>query len=128
LDLILADIDGSISALDNLKRAIATRKAAGFKEQIAFIVNTQNDLKTRFERNKIARDSSIVAHTKKTVGMIPSIIDHAINVGMRSTAAQWSKALEENIHFDDDVPLKTNTSMDALFDTIKQLCTSDLFE
>ena len=128
LDLILADIDQAISALDNLKRAIATRKAAGFKEQIAFVIDTQNDLKTRFERNKIARDSSIVTHTKNTVGMIPSIIDHAINVGMRSTASQWSTALEENIHFDEDVPLKTNTSMDALFDTIKQLCTSDLFE
>ena len=48
LDLILADIDRALSALDNLKRAIAMRKAAGFKEQIAFIVNTQNDLKTRF--------------------------------------------------------------------------------
>jgi hypothetical protein len=128
LDLILADIDEAISALDNFKRAIATRKAAGFKEQIAFIVSTQNDLKTRFERNKIARDNSIVTHTKNTVGMIPSIIDHAINIGMCSTASQWSNALEENIHFDEDVPLKTNTSMDALFDTIKQLCTSELFE
>jgi len=128
LDLILADIDGAISALDNLKRAIATRKAAGFKEQITFVVNTQNDLKTRLERNKIARDSSIVTNTKNTVEMIPSIIDHTINVGMRSTAAQWSEALEENINFDEDVPLKTNTSMDALFDALKQLCTSDLFE
>ena len=128
LDLILADIDEAISALDNFKRAIATRKAAGFKEQIAFIVSTQNDLKTRFERNKIARDNSIVTHTKNTVGMIPSIIDHAINIGMCSTASQWSNALEENIHFDEDVPLKTNTSMDALFNTIKQLCTSELFE
>ena len=127
LDSILADIDEAILALDNLKRVIATRKAASFKEQIAFIVGTQNDLKTRFERNKIARDSSIVTQTKNTVRMIPSIIDHAINVGMRSTAAQWSKALEENIHFDEDLPLKTNTSMDALFDTIKQLCTNDLF-
>jgi hypothetical protein len=128
LDLILADIDEAISALDNLKRAIATRKAAGVKEQIAFVVNMQNNLKTRFERNKIARDHSIVTHTKNTVGMMPSIIDHAINIGMRSTATQWLNALEGHIHFDEDVQLKTSTSMDALFDTIKQLCTSDLFE
>ena len=128
LDLILADVDEAISALDNLKRAIATRKAAGVKEQIAFVVNMQNNLKTRFERNKIARDHSIVTHTKNTVGMMPSIIDHAINIGMRSTATQWLNALEGHIHFDEDVPLKTSTSMDALFDTIKQLCTSDLFE
>ncbi len=70
----------------------------------------------------------MVTHTKNTVGMIPSIIDHAINIGMCSTASQWSSALEGNILFNEDVPLKTNTSMDALFDTIKQLCTSELFE
>ncbi|MGZ4904715.1 MAG: hypothetical protein ACXV5I_07870 [Halobacteriota archaeon] len=127
LDLILADIDRAVSALDNLKRAIATRKAARFKEQIAFIVSMQNDLKTRFDRNKIARDESIVTHIRSTVGMLPSIVDHAINIGMRSTAVQWVTALEENIHFDAEVPLKTNTSMDALFETIKQMCTSDLF-
>src|SRR5665811_1196466 len=76
-------------------------------------------IRDRFERNKIARDHSIVTHTKNTVGMMPSIIDHAINIGMRSTAAQWLNALEGHIHFDEDVPLKTSTSMDALFDTIK---------
>ncbi|MGZ4907524.1 MAG: hypothetical protein ACXV5F_02555 [Halobacteriota archaeon] len=128
LDLILADIDRAVSALDNLKRAIATRKTAGFKEQIAFVVNIQNDLRTRFERNKIARDESIVSHIRGTVGMLPSVVDHVINIGMRSTAVQWSNALEANIHFDADVPLKTNTSIDTLFETIKQMCTSDLFE
>lgn len=128
LNHILADIDGGISALDNLKRGIATRKAAGFKEQIAFIVSLQNDLKSRFDRNRIARDDSIVTHTKSTVRMLPSIVDQAINVGMCSTATQWTDALKEGINFDDDVPLKTNTAMDTLFQTVRQMCASDLFE
>ncbi|MGA7075536.1 MAG: hypothetical protein WBZ42_03175 [Halobacteriota archaeon] len=128
LDDILADIDGAVCALDNLKSAVANRKVDSFKEKIAFIVNMQNQLKTRFERNKIARDRSIVANTKKTLTLIPSIIDYAVNVGVQSTVAQWSNALEQNVHFDAVLPLNTNTSMDAMFETTKQLCVGDLFE
>ncbi|MGD0340052.1 MAG: hypothetical protein ABSB78_14830, partial [Bacteroidota bacterium] len=128
LDDILADIDGAICALDNLKITVANRKVDSFKEKIAFIVNMQHQLKTRFERNKIARDRSIVANTKKTLTLIPSIIDYAVNVGVQSTVAQWSTALEQNVHFDAVLPVNTNTTMDATFETIKQLCVGDLFE
>jgi hypothetical protein len=126
LDDRLAEIDRAVFRLDDLKRAVATRRLDGFKEEIAFIVKMQNELKTRLERDKIARDRSIVANIKTTVRMIPSIIDYVINIGMRSTASQWSKALENELSFDADVPLKTNAPMDALFDKAKQFCTDDL--
>ena len=128
LDDILADIDRAIGALNNLKSAVANRKVDSLKEKIAFIVNMQDQLKTQFERNKIARDRSIVANTKKTLTLIPSIIDYAVNVGIRSTVAQWSNALEQNAHFDAALHLNTNAPMDALFETTKQLCVGDFFE
>ena len=127
LDDMLADIDGVICALDNLKSAVADRKLDDFKEKIATIVSMQKELKTRFERNQIARDRSIVGNTSKTLNVMPSVIDYATNMGIRSTCAQWSHALKGNISFSADVPLRTNTSMDVLFDTIKQLCTGGLF-
>ena len=127
LDDILADIDGVICALDNLKSAVANRKLDGFKEKIVTIVSMQNELRTRFERNQIARDRSIVGNAAKTLTVMPSIIDYATNIGIRSTCAQWSYALKTNISFKADVPLRTNTSMDALFNSTKQLCTGDLF-
>jgi len=127
LDDILADIDGVICALDNLKSAVANRKLDGFKEKIATIVSMQNELRTRFERNQIARDRSIVGNAAKTLTVIPSIIDYATNIGIRSTCAQWSYALKTNISFKADVSLRTNTSMDTLFNSTKQLCTGDLF-
>ena len=128
LDDMLADIDGGICALDNLKSATANRKVDGFKEKIGFIVNMQTQLKTQFERNKLARDRSIAANTKKTLNIIPSIIDYAVNIGVQSTAAQWLTALEQNTLFDETLLLKTNTAMDALFDMTRQLCVGDLFE
>jgi len=128
LDDIIADIDGVICALDNLKSAVANRKLHGFKERIATIVSMQNELKTQFERNQIARDRSIASNTRKTLNVIPSIVDYAINIGMTSTCAQWSQALSRHISFDADVPLRTNTSMDELFDETRQRCIGDLFE
>jgi hypothetical protein len=127
LDDILADIDGVICAFDNLKSAVANRKLDGFKEKIATIVTMQNELKTRFERNQIARDRSIIGNTSKTLTLIPSVIDYAINIGIRSTFAQWLSALEAGKDLNADVPLRTNPSTDALFDTTKQLCTGDVF-
>jgi hypothetical protein len=88
----------------------------------------QTQLKTQFERNKLARDRSIAANTKKTLNIIPSIIDYAVNIGVQSTAAQWLTALEQNTLFDETLLLKTNTAMDALFDMTRQLCVGDLFE
>ena len=127
LDDRLAEIDSALYRLDDLKRAVATRKLDGFKEKIASVVNMQNELKTRFERDNIARDRSIVANTKTTARMIPSIIDYVINIGMRSTARQWSKALENELSFNADVPLKTNAPMDTLFRAAMQFCSDDLF-
>ena len=83
LDDMLAKIDEGVFALDKLKSAVANRKVEGFKEKIGFIVNMQTQLKTQFERNKIARDRSIVVNTKKTLSLIPSIIDYAVNIGVR---------------------------------------------
>jgi hypothetical protein len=88
----------------------------------------QTQLKTQFERNKIARDRSIVVNTKKTLSLIPSIIDYAVNIGVQSTTAQWLAALEQNTDFDAALLLKTNTAMDDLFETTRQVCVGDLFE
>jgi len=128
LDGMLTEIDEGVCALDNLKSAVANRKGDGFKEKIGFIVNMQTQLKTQFERNKIARDRSIVANTKKTLSIIPSIIDYEVNIGVHSTFAQWLAALEKNRHFDETLLLKTNTAMDALFDMTRRLFVGDLFE
>ncbi len=128
LDDMLAKIDEGVFALDKLKSAVANRKVEGFKEKIGFIVNMQTQLKTQFERNKIARDRSIVVNTKKTLSLIPSIIDYAVNIGVQSTTAQWLAALEQNTDFDATLLLKTNTAMDDLFETTRQVCVGDLFE
>jgi len=128
LDDILADIDGVLCALDNLKSAVVNRKLDDSQDKIATIVSMQHELKTRFERNQIARDRSIVGNTLKTLNIIPSIIDYVINIGMRSTCAQWLQALKRDVNFNADVRLRTNTSMDALFNTTRQFCTGDLFE
>ena len=67
------------------------------------------------DRNKMARDLSIVQNVQKTLELIPSIIDYAVNVGLKSTGSQWLDALKNNVDFESDISLKTNDTTDALF-------------
>jgi hypothetical protein len=128
MDDIVADIDGAISALENLKRTVANRKVDSSKEKIMLIASMQNQLRKQLDRSAIARDRSIVANTEKTLGLMPSIIDHIVNMGMQSTVAQWSAALTRNMDFREKVSMRTNSALDALFEATKQMCVGDLFE
>jgi len=128
LEDVLAGLDRVISSLDKLKADIASRRVDGFKEDIAFIVKMQSEINARFKRHEVARDHSLVHNAKKTLEVIPSIIDHVVNIGIKAIATQWSDALEANIQFTADLPLKTSASSDAFFNTLRQLCTGDLFE
>jgi len=128
LEDVLAGLERVISSLDKLKNDIASRRVKGFKEDIAFIVKMQSEINARFKRHEVARDRSLVQNARKTLEVIPSIVDYAVNIGKKATAIQWSDALEANIQFTTDLPLKTNASSDAFFNTIRQLCTGDLFE
>jgi Asp-tRNA(Asn)/Glu-tRNA(Gln) amidotransferase C subunit len=88
----------------------------------------QDQLREQFDRNKIARDRSIVANTQKTLSLMPSIIDYIIvNGEIRSTVAQWSDALTKSTDFREDIPTKTNSAMDALFEATNRLDAGDIF-
>ena len=55
----LADVDGAISTLENLKRTVANRKVDRFERKDRSTVNIQNQLRTQLYRNAIATDHFI---------------------------------------------------------------------
>jgi len=112
---IISNVDGAIASLDTIKADIAKMRSDELKEKIRFIVNMQNELKMKCDRNKMARDHSIVQNVQKTLELIPSIIDYAVNMGLKSTGSQWLDALKNNVDFESDISLKTNDTTDALF-------------
>ncbi len=112
---IISNVDGAIAALDAIKADIAKMRTDELKEKIRFIVNMQKELKMKCDRNKMARDHSIVQNVQKTLELIPSIIDYAVNMGLKSTGSQWLDALKSNVDFESDISLKTNDTTDALF-------------
>ncbi|MGZ4918938.1 MAG: hypothetical protein ACXVIP_01555 [Halobacteriota archaeon] len=128
LNDLLLDIDQAISSLDKLKANVSSRKVDGFKEIIGEIVQIQHQLKVQLDRSKIARDRSIANNVTKTLGVIPSILDYTLNIGMERTAAQWLDTLQANRPFEANVPLMTNASSDELFGVLKQLCGGELLE
>jgi hypothetical protein len=62
----------------------------------------------------------------KTLSLMLSIIDYIVNVGIRSTVVQWS-ALTKNADFREELPTKTNSAMEALFETTSRFDAGDIF-
>ena len=118
LSHIISNLDAAITSLNVIKTDIAKMKTEGRNEKIRFIVDMQNKLKTMCDRNKMARDLSIIQNVQKTLELMPSIIDYAVNIGLKSTGNQWLDALQNNIDFESDIRLKTNDVTDALFTTL----------
>jgi len=115
LSRIISNVDDAITSLNVIKADIVKMKIDGRKEKIRFIVDMQNKLKMMCDRNKMARDLSITQNVQKTLELMPSIIDYAVNIGLKSTGNQWLDALKNNIDFESDICLKTNDATDALF-------------
>ncbi len=125
---LLSDVDRAILSLDTLKANVASRKIDGFKEIIGVIIQIQRQLKAQLDRNKIARDRSIINNVTTTLEVIPSILDYTINIGIKKTVAQWLNSLESNRPFTVDIPLTTNPSSDELLKMVKQVCSGELLE
>lgn len=115
LSRILSNVDDAIAALNAVKADIARMKTDESKEKMRFIVNIQNELKRKCEWNRMTRDLSITQNVHQTLELIPSIIDYAINIGLKSTGDQWLEALKSNVDFEADIRLKTNDAPDSLF-------------
>ncbi len=128
LSNLLSDIDRAVQTLDQLKATIASRKVDGYKETIGVIVQIQKQLKIHLNRSKIARDRSITNNITATLEVIPSILDYAVNIGIKRTATQWLDILQSNKPFEANVSLSTSASSDELFGAVKRLCDGELLE
>jgi hypothetical protein len=76
--------------------------------------------KTKAQR---ASGLSIVAHELKilenianTLHLMPSLLDYAINIGLKETSIQWLKHLDENGSLFSDVQLHSLSCQDSTFD------------
>ncbi len=70
------------------------------------------------DKNKTVRDYSMVLNASKTLELIPSIVDYALNICYKSVSFQWLRAFESNIDVKSNITFRINNTIDDLFNML----------
>jgi hypothetical protein len=85
------------------------------QEKIIKISKKQGKIKSEENISVLNRDLKILKNIPVTLNLIPSIIDYAINVGLKETSKQWIIFLRE------DGNLFSDISMNSVLDDVPEL-------
>ena len=76
------------------------------KEEIKKISLSQTEVKKSSNLSVVYRKLKILENIPVVLNLIPSIIDYAVNVGLKETSDQWIRYLSENGNLSSDVHLE----------------------
>ena len=76
------------------------------KQEIKTISLSQTEVKRSFNLSVINHELKILENIPVVLDLIPSIIDYAVNVGLKETSDQWVRYLNENGSLSSDVHLE----------------------
>jgi len=77
------------------------------KEAIIKISLSQTEVKKSSNLSVVYRKLKILENIPAVLDMIPSIVDYAVNVGLKETSDQWVRYLSENGSLSSDVQLES---------------------
>jgi len=109
----LTEIQGELEKLEQAIKEISSAHTRDRKNDLELREQMRS---TSVRKSEIARSSgiSIINHELRTLEnvatvlkLMPSIVDHGINVGLRETSDYWIKSLSEEGRFDADVCMKS---------------------
>jgi hypothetical protein len=82
------------------------------KEEVKRVSLSQTEVKRSSNLSVIYRKLKILENVPVVFNMIPSIVDYAVNVGLKETSDQWVRYLCENGSLSSDVNLESVLSRD----------------
>lgn len=82
-------------------------------EEFKKILEEINELKKSSRISVLNHDLIKLKNLPRTLDLIPSIIDHAVNIGLEETSKQWINYLDSN------KPLDSNLYMDSFLDDLE---------
>ena len=77
------------------------------KEEVKRISLSQTEVKRSSNLSVIYRKLKILENVPVVLDLIPSIIDYAVNLGLKETSDQWMRYLSENGSLSSDVNLES---------------------
>jgi len=125
-DLSVGDLSGAVDALKSriaeaqtcLDKMEASKKRAMekfwdqpenemLKKEVKRVSLSQTEVKRSSNLSVIYRKLKILENVPVVLNLIPSIIDYAVNVGLKETSEQWVRHLCENGSLSSDVNLES---------------------
>jgi len=114
VDVLKSRIAGAQTCLDNLevsKSGVMEKlwehpDDEELKEEVKRISFSQTEVKRSSNLSVIYRKLKILENVPVVLDLIPSIIDYAVNVGLKETSDQWVQYLSENGSLSSDVHLE----------------------
>lgn len=89
------------------------------KEEIRRVSISQTKLRKSSNLSVISHELKILENVSTVLDLIPSIMDYAVNIGLRETSDQWMRHLVDDGSLSSDVRLESvlnqNVKLDAVF-------------
>jgi len=76
--------------------------------ELKILSGEQAEIRKRAKFSVLVRKLKLLENVKSVMRMYPSIIDFAVNVGLKETGEQWIRFLETNGSLSSDLSLRTN--------------------
>ena len=108
----IAGVRRNIDKLEAQKEKIVGKLRQGcrnetkLREEIRAISIAQSEIKRSSHLSVLNRDLKILENVPVVLNQIPSIIDYAVNIGLKETSNQWIEYLTKNGNLSSNVRLK----------------------
>jgi hypothetical protein len=83
------------------------------KQEIKRISTSQSEIVKSSNFSVVSHELKVLENISIVLGLIPSIIDYAVNVGLKDTSNQWQQYLSENGSLSFDVHLRAITNQNV---------------
>jgi len=106
----ISTIKNEIEKLE-LEKTALTRSASVAKKEIEKIKGVsarQDEIRRETDFSLLARDLRLLRNVESVIRLHPSIIDYAVNIGLRNVSEQWKTFLNRNGALASDIYLDTD--------------------
>jgi hypothetical protein len=112
LESRICEIRGRLDELEVSKERIVEKLRKnphdeGLKEEVKKVSISQTEFRKSSNLSVISHELKILENVSTVLDLVPSIIDYAVNVGLKETSDQWIRHLSENGSLSSDVRMES---------------------
>jgi len=128
LESRVCEIRGRLDKLEVLKRRVAEKlrehpNDGELKREVKRVSMSQTEMVKSSNLSVVSHDLKILGNVSVVLDLIPSVIDYAVNVGLKETSDQWIEHLGEDRSLSSDVHLESVLSHVL---SLNQVCGKDV--